>query len=79
MGELRNVVFMGMGEPFLNYDNLKKSLEIINSEGAFRLEVEGLPFQLLGLFQKSENLEEILIRLDLQYPYIQEIMKKEVN
>nr|MDD3719913.1 23S rRNA (adenine(2503)-C(2))-methyltransferase RlmN [Candidatus Gracilibacteria bacterium] len=26
---LRNVVYMGMGEPFLNYDNVKKSIEII--------------------------------------------------
>lgn len=25
---LRNVVYMGMGEPFLNYENLKKSIEI---------------------------------------------------
>lgn len=25
---LRNVVYMGMGEPMLNYDNVKKSIEI---------------------------------------------------
>lgn len=26
--KLRNVVYMGMGEPFLNYDNVKQSIEI---------------------------------------------------
>jgi 23S rRNA (adenine2503-C2)-methyltransferase len=26
---LRNVVYMGMGEPFLNYENVKKSIQII--------------------------------------------------
>lgn len=26
--KLRNVVYMGMGEPFLNYDNVKRSIEI---------------------------------------------------
>jgi len=25
---LRNIVYMGMGEPFLNYENLKKSIQI---------------------------------------------------
>jgi len=28
----RNIVFMGMGEPLLNYSNLVKSIEIISSE-----------------------------------------------
>ncbi len=26
---VRNVVFMGMGEPLLNYENVKKSIEIM--------------------------------------------------
>jgi 23S rRNA (adenine2503-C2)-methyltransferase len=30
--EITNIVFMGMGEPFLNYDNLKDALEILTSE-----------------------------------------------
>lgn len=29
---LRNLVFMGMGEPFLNYEELMKSLETLNDE-----------------------------------------------
>jgi 23S rRNA (adenine2503-C2)-methyltransferase len=26
---VRNVVFMGMGEPLLNYENMKKSIELM--------------------------------------------------
>lgn len=28
--DIKNVVFMGMGEPLLNWDNLKKAIEILN-------------------------------------------------
>lgn len=34
---LTNIVFMGMGEPFFNYDNVKKAVEILNDD-------EGLAF-----------------------------------
>ncbi len=34
---LRNVVFMWMGEPFLNYDNVKKSIEIICNQKKLNL------------------------------------------
>ena len=52
LGELRNVVFMGMGEPFLNYDNLKKSLEIINSEGAFQIGSRRITVSTVGIVPK---------------------------
>lgn len=34
---LRNVVYMGMWEPFLNYDNVKKSIEIICNQKKLNL------------------------------------------
>ena len=35
---VRNVVFMGMGEPLLNYDNVKKAIEImLRQEAGFSL------------------------------------------
>jgi len=33
--KLRNIVYMGMGEPFINYDNVKKSIEIACSQKKF--------------------------------------------
>lgn len=35
--QLRNVVYMGMGEPFLNYDNLKASIENITAQKKLNL------------------------------------------
>jgi len=32
---IRNIVYMGMGEPFLNYENTMKSLEIFQNENGF--------------------------------------------
>ena len=34
-----NVVYMGMGEPFLNYDNVIKSANIINSKKGFNISI----------------------------------------
>jgi len=34
---LRNVVFMGMWEPMLNYDNMKKSIEFMTNQNKFDL------------------------------------------
>lgn len=34
---LRNVVYMGMGEPFLNYDNVKKSIEVLCTQKKLNL------------------------------------------
>lgn len=33
--KLRNIVYMGMGEPFLNYENVKKSIEIACAQKKF--------------------------------------------
>lgn len=52
LGELRNVVFMGMGEPFSNYDNVKKSLEIINSEEAFEIGSRRITVSTVGIVPK---------------------------
>jgi 23S rRNA (adenine2503-C2)-methyltransferase len=35
--KITNIVFMGMGEPLLNYDNVMKSIEIINHELGFNI------------------------------------------
>ncbi|NBV83494.1 23S rRNA (adenine(2503)-C(2))-methyltransferase RlmN [bacterium] len=34
---ITNLVFMGMGEPLLNYDNVFKAIDIINSETGFHI------------------------------------------
>lgn len=52
LGELRNVVYMGMGEPLLNYNNLKKSIEIINSEEALEIGSRKITVSTVGIVPK---------------------------
>ncbi len=44
-----NVVFMGMGEPLLNGENLIKALEIINAEDAFGLGEKRVTVSTIGI------------------------------
>jgi 23S rRNA (adenine2503-C2)-methyltransferase len=44
-----NIVFMGMGEPLLNLDNLTKALEIINSNDAFALGEKRVTVSSIGI------------------------------
>ena len=52
LGELRNVVYMGMGEPFLNYNNFKKSIEIINFEAALQIGSRKITVSTVGIVPK---------------------------
>lgn len=36
-GKITNIVFMGMGEPFLNYDEVMKAIRILNDKNGFNL------------------------------------------
>ncbi|MFN2363233.1 MAG: 23S rRNA (adenine(2503)-C(2))-methyltransferase RlmN [Halarsenatibacteraceae bacterium] len=55
LGELRNVVYMGMGEPFLNYNNLKKSIEIINSAEALQIGSRKITVSTVGIVPKIKE------------------------
>jgi 23S rRNA (adenine2503-C2)-methyltransferase len=44
-----NVVFMGMGEPFLNYDNVMKSADIMNYSFGFHISVRKITISTCGI------------------------------
>jgi 23S rRNA (adenine2503-C2)-methyltransferase len=47
---VRNVVFMGMGEPLLNYENVKKSIEImLRQEAGFSLSRRHITISTAGI------------------------------
>ena len=46
---ITNVVFMGMGEPFLNYDNVLYSARLINSHLGFNLGARHITFSTAGI------------------------------
>lgn len=63
---VRNVVFMGMGEPLLNYDNVKKSIEImLRQEAWFSLSKRHVTISTAGIIPGIRQLvkDEISVKL----------------
>ncbi len=47
--KLNNVVFMGMGEPFHNYDNVMEAVRILNNKDGFNLGVRHISISTCGI------------------------------
>lgn len=63
---VRNVVFMGMGEPLLNYENVKKSIEImLRQEAGFSLSRRHITISTAGIVPGIRQLikDEIPVKL----------------
>ncbi len=63
--EITNVVFMGMGEPLANYDNLLKSIEIINSSNALNIGMRRITVSTCGLVPEINRLAKEGLQLTL--------------
>lgn len=50
-----NIVYMGMGEPFLNYDNFLKSLKILTDENGFGISSKKITVSTIGLTGRIRN------------------------
>jgi 23S rRNA (adenine2503-C2)-methyltransferase len=55
---LRNIVFMGMGEPLANYENLIKALKILAHPLGFNVSKKRLTVSTVGLVKKIKKLAE---------------------
>ena len=53
---LSNVVFMGMGEPLANYDNLVEAIEILTAPWGFHLSGRRITVSTVGLLPQLERL-----------------------
>ena len=63
---IRNIVFMGMGEPLLNYENVKKSIEImLRQEAGFSLSKRHVTISTAGIIPGIRQLvkDEIPVKL----------------
>ncbi len=49
---ISNVVFMGMGEPFLNYTNVIAAADILNSENGIKLGAQRITISTVGIIPK---------------------------
>lgn len=50
-----NIVFMGMGEPFLNYENVMRAAEIMNYSFGFHISVRRITISTCGLIKGIER------------------------
>ncbi len=46
-----NIVFMGMGEPFLNYDNVMKAIKILNDPNCFNIGARKISISTAGIIE----------------------------
>lgn len=58
-----NIVFMGMGEPFMNYDSVMKAADIMNYSFGFHISVRKITISTCGLIEGIERF------IDEQRPY----------
>jgi 23S rRNA (adenine2503-C2)-methyltransferase len=62
---VNNIVFMGMGEPFLNYDNTWKAIEILNNQNGFNIGARNLSLSTAGLPEGIRKLAKENIQVNL--------------
>lgn len=60
-----NVVLMGMGEPLLNYDNLKKALEIMTAEKGMLISPRNITLSTVGIIDALQRIEKDFPRIKI--------------
>ena len=60
-----NVTFMGMGEPFLNYDNVMKAIRILNDNEGFNIGARSISISTAGIIEGIEKLAEEGLQINL--------------
>ena len=67
-GRITNIVFMGMGEPLLNLDNLVDAIEILKDDNAFGMSARRITVSTSGVLPKLKELcerTEVMIAVSL--------------
>lgn len=60
-----NVVFMGMGEPFLNYENVLSAIRILNDEECLNIAVRKISVSTSGIIPGIENFAKENLQINL--------------
>ena len=62
-----NIVFMGMGEPFLNYDNVMEAIRILNDSNCFNIGARKISISTAGIIEgiKKFTNENIQVNLSI--------------
>lgn len=62
---ISNIVFMGMGEPFMNYDHVVKSLYVMNDPEGLEIGARNITVSTSGICEGIEKLTEEKIQVNL--------------
>ena len=60
-----NIVFMGIGEPLDNYDNVMKAIRILNNEDAFKIGARKITVSTCGIIPGIERLSDEKLQIEL--------------
>jgi len=63
--KITNIVFMGMGEPFLNWENVKKAIEILNDDNCFGIGARKISVSTAGITEGIEQLANEFPQINL--------------
>lgn len=74
--KLTNVVFMGIGEPLDNYDNLLRSVRILNSEAGANLGIRKMTISTCGLADGIKRLAQEGLEIELSVSLHSAVDKK---
>lgn len=62
-----NIVFMGMGEPLLNYKNLKQALEIITAKNGIGISPRNITLSTAGILEKLRSFEKDFPKVKISF------------
>lgn len=62
-----NLVFMGMGEPLLNYNNLKQALEIITHQEGLQISPRNITVSTAGILDKLTEFEKDFPKIKISF------------
>ncbi len=63
--KITNLVFMGMGEPFLNYENVLEAIRILNDQKGFNLGARHFSISTVGIIEGIEKLAGEPLQINL--------------
>ena len=63
--KVNNIVFMGMGEPFLNYDNVMKAIRVLNDKQGFFLGARNISVSTAGIVEGIDRFSEEGLQVNL--------------
>lgn len=64
-GKVNRIVFMGMGEPLFNYDNVIKSIHILRDRKGLNFPTDGITISTIGPIMQLKKLREEHIKIQL--------------